>query len=65
MNYLQKMIKKMCPEGVEWKTLCEVFEIRNGYTSSKSNKDFWINGTIPWYRMDDIRLNGNILKASL
>ena len=48
----------------EWKKLREVFEIRNGYTPSKSNKEFWSNGTIPWFRMDDLREQGKILKDS-
>ena len=43
----------------------EVFVIKNGYTPSKANKDFWTDGTIPWFRMDDIRANGRILKDSL
>ena len=43
----------------------EVFVMRNGYTPSKSNKDYWINGTLPWFRMDDIRMNGRILSDSI
>ena len=50
---------------VEWKKLGEVFEIRNGYTPSKNNPDYWENGTIPWFRMEDIRLNGGILSDSI
>ena len=45
--------------------MSEVFEIRNGYTPSKSVKDFWENGTIPWFRMEDIRQNGRILSDSI
>ena len=47
----------------EWihKTIDEIFELRNGYTPSKANQSFWNNGTIPWFRMEDIRLNGGIL----
>lgn len=51
--------------AVEWKTLGEVFETRNGYTPSKANGEFWNNGTIPWFRMEDIRTNGHILKDSI
>ncbi|MGL2833556.1 restriction endonuclease subunit S, partial [Helicobacter pylori] len=53
------------PKGVEFKTLEEVFEIKNGYTPSKNNPEFWKNGTIPWFRMEDIRENGRILKDSI
>ncbi len=43
----------------------EIFEMRNGYTPSKSNPDFWEGGTIPWYRMEDIRENGRILSDAI
>ena len=46
-------------------TLDEVFETRNGYTPSKANAAFWENGTIPWFRMEDIRANGGVLKDSI
>ena len=36
-------------------------EFRNGYTPSKQIKEFWTNGTIPWYRMEDIRESGRLL----
>lgn len=41
------------------------FEFRNGYTPSKSNASFWSNGTIPWFRMEDIRRSGRFLKDAL
>jgi type I restriction enzyme S subunit len=43
----------------------EVFDIRNGYTPSKANKYFWTDGVIPWFRMEDIRVNGRILPDSI
>ncbi|WP_368364877.1 restriction endonuclease subunit S [Ruminococcus sp. RTP21204st1_B2_RTP21204_210225] len=43
----------------------EIFDIRNGYTPSKSNVEYWENGIIPWFRMDDIRENGRILSNSI
>ena len=52
-------------QDVQWKKLEDVFELRNGYTPSKNNPAFWNNGTIPWYRMEDIRENGRILKDSI
>lgn len=39
-------------------------EFRNGYTPSKANPDFWDEGTIPWYRMEDIRESGRFLKEA-
>ena len=50
---------------IQWKKLGDVFEMRNGYTPSKNNSEFWVDGTIPWFRMDDIRENGRILSDSI
>ena len=50
--------------GVEMKMLGEVFDTRNGYTPSTSNEQFWVGGTIPWFKMEDIRDNGRILHDS-
>lgn len=65
MSKIEKLLKELCPNGVEFKALGEIFEIKNGYTPSKANKEFWEGGTIPWFRMDDIRTNGRILSDSL
>lgn len=46
------------------KRLGECFILRNGYTPSKDNRSYWTNGTIPWFRMDDIREQGHILRDS-
>ncbi len=62
---LQTLLQTLAPNGVEFKTLEEVFEIKNGYTPSKNNPEFWEKGTIPWFRMEDIRENGRILKDSI
>lgn len=54
------------PRGkVEWETLGEIFNLKNGYTPSKSNQEYWENGTIPWFRMEDIRENGRVLNKSI
>lgn len=45
--------------------MSEVFEIKNGYTPSKAKAEYWTNGTIPWFRMEDIRTNGRILSDSI
>lgn len=48
------------PEDWEVKRLDSICEFRNGYTPSKAVNRFWENGTIPWFRMEDIRTNGRI-----
>lgn len=45
--------------------MSEIFEIKNGYTPSKAKPEYWTNGTIPWFRMEDIRTNGRILEDSI
>ena len=50
---------------IEWDIIDNIFIMKNGYTPSKANKDFWENGTISWYRMEDIRENGRILSESI
>ncbi|GAA8913626.1 hypothetical protein HpEKA43_05520 [Helicobacter pylori] len=64
-KHLKTLLQTLAPKGVEFKTLEEVFEIKNGYTPSKNNPEFWEKGTIPWFRMEDIRENGRILKDSI
>lgn len=64
MSKLEELIKKLCPNGVEYKKLGELFNTKNGYTPSKSNPEFWENGMVPWFRMEDIRENGRILSKA-
>ena len=63
--YRDHLLNLQGKEGVEMKTLESVFELRNGYTPSKNDLNFWEGGEIPWYRMEDIRTNGRILSDSL
>ena len=65
MTRLDELITELCPNGVEYKELSEFFNTRNGYTPSKENKEFWENGSVPWFRMEDIRENGNILSKAI
>ncbi len=65
MHKIERLLQTLVPKGVEFKTLEEIFEIKNGYTPSKNNPEFWEKGTIPWFRMEDIRENGRILKDSI
>lgn len=64
-HYREKLLSLDDVEGVEWKKLGEVFETRNGYTPSTNNQEFWDDGTIPWFKMEDIRENGRILSDSI
>lgn len=61
MSRLDSMIQELCQDGVEYKTLDGLFVLKNGYTPSKKNDEYWRNGTVPWFRLEDIRTNGRVL----
>ena len=61
----QSIIEKLLKGAeVEWKPIDEIFTLKNGYTPSKSVKEYWIGGTVPWFRMEDLRAGERILKDS-
>ena len=62
MTYLEQLLDGA---EVEWRPLNEVFEIRTGYTPSKKNSAFWDGGTIPWFRMEDLRTHGGLLSDAI
>lgn len=65
MSKLEELIAELCPDCIKYVELREAFDLKNGYTPLKSNATFWKNGTIPWFRMEDIRENGRILSDSM
>ena len=64
-EYYRDKLLNFNQQKIEVRKLFEIFEIRNGYTPSKKNKENWINGTIPWFRLEDIRENGRELDDSI
>lgn len=40
MSRLDELIQERCPDGVEYKTLSEVFDTRNGYHTFQERKEF-------------------------
>lgn len=64
-NYYRDQLLTFSDDAVAWVPLGKIFNLKNGYTPSKSEKNFWKNGSVPWFRMDDIRQNGQILDDSL
>ncbi|MCW6654612.1 restriction endonuclease subunit S [Aerococcaceae bacterium NML201296] len=65
MNKIEELIQQLCPNGVEYKELGEIFENRTGFTPSKKTSEYWENGTISWYTIDDIRKNGRLLSSAI
>ena len=49
---------------IEFMRVDDLFNIRNGYTPSKSESSYWSGGTIPWFVMDDLRQSGSVLADS-
>ncbi|EAI3516982.1 restriction endonuclease subunit S [Campylobacter coli] len=43
------------PQGWEVKKLGDIAEISSGGTPSRSKKEYWDNGTIPWVKIKDIK----------
>jgi type I restriction enzyme S subunit len=64
-NYYREKLFSFEDGEVEWKSLGELFDLKNGYAPSKSNIEYWKDGSIPWYRMEDIRQNGRLLGESI
>lgn len=64
-NMQNSIAKLLDGVAVEWKTVAEIFTLKNGYTPSKAKKEYWADGEIPWFRMEDIRENGQILNNAL
>ena len=66
MTTAMRLIQEGRPERVPFYSIDDIFILRNGYTPSKSNPDYW-NGTdtVPWFRMEDIRKNGGILDHAI
>ena len=48
-------------QEVKWLAIEDLFNIKGGYTPSKDNNEFWNNGTIDWFRLEDINQNGRVL----
>ena len=41
--------------------LGEVVELFNGSTPLKTNKNYWVNGDVPWFTVDDMRKQGKYI----
>lgn len=42
----------------------DLFETRNGFTPSKDNPEYWEEGNLPWFKLDDINDKGRVLSDS-
>lgn len=56
--------QKNIPKGWLEKKLGDVCDIVNGSTPKRSVSEYWENGNIPWFTVDDIRSNGRIISKT-
>ena len=61
----RESLEAMAGSEVEYLRTDELFDIRGGYTPSKKKPEYWEDGTVPWFRMEDIRANGHVLSSAL
>ena len=52
------------PEGWKWVRIGEFADIINGFTPLRTNAEFWTNGTVSWFTVDDIRDQGRRIKST-
>lgn len=54
MSKIDDMIRKLCPNGVEYKPISEFAECYAGATPSTTKPEYWENGTIPWMSSGEV-----------
>ncbi len=52
------------PESWRWYRIGEVFNLVNGFTPLKSNPEFWTDGDIPWFTIDDVHRQGRFITTT-
>ena len=50
------------PQSWGWCRLSGICNIVNGFTPLRSNSEFWSNGDIPWFTVDDIHTQGRRIR---
>ena len=52
------------PESWKWYRIGELFNVVNGFTPLKSNPEFWTDGDIPWFTIEDIHRQGHFILST-
>ena len=60
-EYYREHLFSFEKDKTDWIPIEKLFDIKGGYTPSKDKSEYWENGIIPWFRLDDINKNGRIL----
>ena len=57
MSKIEELIEKLCPDGVEYKSISKISDnVFSGGTPSSSKEEYY-NGDIPWLRSGEINFN--------
>lgn len=59
-----ELMNMLCPDGVPYYRLDQVFDILQGYSPSMDKKEYWEGGTVPFFRMENLKGDGCKLVAS-
>src|SRR5450759_4824737 len=52
---------KLSKENWDTVKLADICDISVGSTPLRSKREFWTDGTVPWFTIDDIRENGRVV----
>ena len=54
MGNLDRLINKLCPNGVTYSTLGKTCSLVTGATPNKAKSDYWEDGTVPWMSSGEV-----------
>ena len=61
---LKEVFEELKHRGTETRRLGDVCEVVCGKTPLRSNPRFWRNGNVPWFTIDDLRVQGRDIRAT-
>ena len=61
---LKEVFEEIKHRGTETRMLGDVCEVVCGKTPLRSNPRFWRNGNVPWFTIDDLRVQGRDIRAT-
>lgn len=61
---VQSQFIEMFGNNVSKKKISEVCDVRGGSTPTRTTKEFWNNGTIPWFTVEDIYEQGRYISET-
>jgi type I restriction enzyme M protein len=56
--------KEKLTSEYEYFLIDDICDVINGSTPLRKNKSYWVNGTIPWFTIDDLREQGHYINKT-